>query len=142
MVRGELSNRPAGICAVDFRVLLTMKHSYVWFMRYVPELLLHKSFESKMKSALKFKLGARSWLENNWERRIVVFSVGMPVIGRAIDMIVGDYIAETYHFDDFNEMREWLRLSPQVYKVLTTDTNLLHLDSDLIRLFSTWQEKA
>jgi hypothetical protein len=95
-----------------------------------------------MKSALKFKFGAKSWLENNWERRIVVFSVGMPVLGRAIDMIVGDYIAETYHFDCTNEMRDWIRLSPQVYKVLTTDKSLLCLDDDLIKLFNSWQERA
>ena len=141
MLRGELSNRPSGICGMDYRILLNEKKTYSWFVKYVPELLLHKSFETRMKNALPFRAGARAWLESNWRKRSVVVSIGVPLIARAIDMIVGDFVAETVHFDDRYEYRAWLQRTPQVYKVLTNDASLVGL-YDVTQLFHGWNERV
>lgn len=142
MIRGELSNKPAGICAVDFRILIALSKPYVWFAKYLPEMLFHKSFERRMRNALPFKIGAKAWLETNYETRIVVFSVGVPLLGRAIDMVVGDYIAETEHFDTRDELRDWIRLTPQVYKVLTSDRKDVGVNDDIVTFFTGWHTKA
>ena len=141
MLRGELSNRPAAMCGVDYRILLREKRPYTWFVKYVPELLLHKSFETRMKNALPFKMGAKEWLEVNWEKRLVGVSIGVPLLARAIDMVLGDYIAEIYHFDDRHEYRAWLQRTPQVYKVFTADPTLIGL-YDITVQFHGWQERA
>lgn len=141
MLRGELSNRPAGICGVDYRILLREKKPYTWFVKYVPELLLHRSFETRMKNALPFKPGAKAWLESNWEKRLVIVTVGVPLLSRAVEMVVGDFIAEVYHFDNRNELRDWVRMTPQVYKILTEDQTLIGLQ-DIVVLFNGWHERA
>jgi hypothetical protein len=141
MLKGEISNRPAAICAVDYKILLDEKREYAWFVKKIPELLLHKSFETLMKRALPIKSGARAWIENAVEEhRVVALSVGVPLLARAIDMILGDYVVETFHFDDPPEFRLWLRQTPQVYKVFTNDTRLLGIDS-VTTPHSGWSEK-
>jgi len=141
MQRGELSNRPAAICGVDYRVLLDIRFPYGWFLVKVPELLLSKHFEGMMREALPWRVGARGWLERNWERRFASVSVGVPLLAPAIDMILGDYIAEQYHFDTVQDFRQWVRITPQVYRVFTEDAALLGLDNITSRL-SGWTEKA
>jgi hypothetical protein len=141
MLRGELSNRPAAICAVDYKILIDEKREYAWFVKKIPELLLHKSFETLMKRALPIKKGARSWIDSAIEEhRVVAISVGVPLLARAIDMVLGDYVVETFHFDDQHEFRLWLRQTPQVYKVFTNDSRLLGLDG-ITTAHSGWSEK-
>jgi hypothetical protein len=140
MLRGEFSNRPAAICGIDYRVLIEERQEYSWFIKKVPELLLHKSFETVMKRALPVKKGAKGWLETNTENRIVVFSVGVPLLERALDMVIGDYVAETYHFYDKAEFRFWLRQTPHVYKVYTNDFGLIGLEGITVR-HSGWSER-
>lgn len=141
MKKGELSNRPAAICAVDYKILLDEKREYAWFVKKIPELLLHKSFETLMKRALPIKKGARFWIETAMEEhRVVAISVGVPLLARAIDMVLGDYVVETFHFDDQHEFRLWLRQTPQVYRVFTNDSRLLGLDG-ITAPHSGWSEK-
>jgi hypothetical protein len=142
MKRGELSNRPAAICGVDYRILIEERKEYSWFVKKIPELLLHKSFETLMKRALPMKRGARGWIETALEQhRIVAISVGVPLIARALDMVLGDYVVDTYHFDDRQEFRLWLRQTPQVYKVFTNDPELMGLDGIAVP-HANWGEKA
>jgi hypothetical protein len=141
MLRGELSNRPAGICGVDYRILLREQKAYAWFVKFVPELLLHKSFETRMRNALPFKPGAKAWLETNWEKRLVAVSVGVPLLTRAIEMVLGDYLAEVHHFDDRYEYQAWIRRTPQVYKVFTEDPALIGLRGITVP-FNGWHERA
>ena len=142
MLRGDLSNRPAAICGVDYRILIDEKKEYAWFVKKIPELLLHKGFETLMKRALPMKRGARSWIETNLlEHRIVALSVGVPLLARALDMVLGDYVVETFHFDDPSEFRTWLRHTPQVYKVFTNDQRLLGMDGITVP-HNNWGDKA
>lgn len=140
MLRGEISNRPAAIYAVDYRILVEPKRPYAWFVLNVPELLFQKGFENTMKKAFPWKRGARLWLENHWDKRIAVFSVGEPMVARAIDMRVGDFIAETYHFEDAPEFRLWLNASKHLAKVYTKDVALIGLD-DIVELHTGWTEE-
>lgn len=141
MFRGDISNRPAAIIAVDYRILLEEKRGYSWFIKAVPELLLKKGFESKMKKALPWKPGAKLWLETYWEKRFAVFTVNVPIISRAIDMIVGDIIAETYHFHDRYEFRRWTQINQAIGRVYTNDPLLLGLDG-LTQTHSGWSEEV
>ena len=141
MLRGELSNKPLAICAVDYRVLLDQKKSYLWFIKNVPELLLHKSYENTMRKALPWKKHAELWLERQFERRIAVISVGVPLVSRAIDMVVGDAgVAETYHHESPAEFREWIRFTRQLYRVFTDDPVLLGLD-EIMTPFPGWEAR-
>ncbi len=141
MLRGELSNRPAGICGVDYRILLEEKKAYSWFIKYMPELLTHKSFETRMKNALPFKPGAKAWLESNWEKRLVGVTVGVPLLARAVDMLLGGYLSGVEHFDDRYEYRSWIQCTPQVYKVYTEDSALVGL-YEVTTMFNGWHERA
>lgn len=139
MLRGELSNRPEALFAFDYRIFLEQKKSYEWFVKYVPELLLTKHFEGTMKKAFPWKPGARLWIESHWEKRVGVFTVGIPIAGRAVEMVVGDYVAECHHFDDRNEFRNWVRLSKHIARITTNDPMLLGID-DVIQRHTTWTE--
>jgi len=141
MLRGELSNRPARICGVDYRILLDERRPYSWFVKYVPELLTHKSFETRMKNALPFRPGAKMWLEANCESRIFGVTVGVPLLARAVDMIIGSHVAEVVHLGNAQEYRYWVRSTPQVYKVLTKDPALIGLH-DVTTLFTSWSERV
>jgi hypothetical protein len=141
MLRGEFSNRPAAICGVDYRILIDEQQAYSWFVKKVPELLLHKSFETIMKRALPVKKGAKGWLDNNTENRIVVFSVGVPLLERALDMVIGDYVAETFHFYDTGDFRSWVQQTQAVFKVYTNDSSLIGLEGITVR-HSGWSERV
>lgn len=141
MLRGEISNRAAAICGVDYRILVEEKRSYKWFIKNIPELMFTKRFERVMINALPMKEGATSWLERNRDRRIVSISIGVPFLARTLDMVLGDYIAESYHFDDRDEFRMWLNQNTQVYRVYTNDVELLSL-GDVIIPHSNWNEVA
>lgn len=140
MLRGEISNRAAAIIALDYRILLEERRPYVWFLQKVPELLLHKGFESAMHKALPWRGGARLWLESYWEYRFAVFTVEVPVISRAIDMIVGSHIIETFHFEDRYEFRRWSRITRAIGRIFTNDPLLLGMD-DLIQPHSGWTQE-
>jgi hypothetical protein len=141
MLRGELSNQPAAICAIDYRILLDTKKPMVWFAKTIPNLINSTRFENAMKKALPLKQGAALWLDRNWERRFAVISVGVSSLGRAIDMVLGDYLAEGYHFEDRNEFRRWILETKQLYKVYTNDPLLLGMD-EIIQRHTGWYEKA
>jgi len=141
MLRGELSNQPAAICAIDYRIILDTKKPLEWFAKKVDTALFSKSFESAIKRFLPWKKHAKLWLERNWERRLVVFSVGVPMLERAIEMVVGDYIVECYHFRDKYEFRAWIYITKQLYKVYTNDPELLGLD-EIIQQHKNWLERA
>lgn len=140
MFRGDISNRPAAIIAVDYRILLDKRESYLWFVKRVPELLLQKGFENTMKKALPWRPGAKLWLDLYWEKRFAVFTVNVPLISRAVDMIVGDVIAETYHFENKFEFRRWTQINKALGRVYTNDPALLGLD-ELIQPHSGWTEE-
>jgi hypothetical protein len=141
MLRGDISNRPAAIIAVDYRILLEERRGYAWFVKMVPELLLHKGFENTMKKALPWRPGAKLWLETYWEKRFAVFTVNVPIISRAIDMIVGDVLAETFHFHDRYEFRRWTQINRALGRVYTNDPLLLGLD-ELVQPHSGWSEEV
>ena len=141
MFRGELSNHSAAICGVDYRVLIEEKRSYKWFVKNIPELMFTKRFERVMMNALPLKRGAGGWLERNRDRRIVSISVGVPFLARTLDMVLGDYLAESYHFDDRDEFRMWLNQNSQVYRVYTNDVELLAL-GEIVIPHANWSEVA
>ncbi len=140
MLRGEISNRPAAVIALDYRIILNQRKSYLWFVEKVPELLLEKGFENAMKKALPWRPGARLWLELNEGHRLAVFTVGTPLISRAIEMLVGTHIAECYHFEDRYQFRHWTRVSKNLGKVFTNDPALIGLD-EIIQPHSGWTEE-
>ena len=140
MLRGEISNRAAAIIALDYRILLDVNRPYTWFLRKVPELIMHKSFENTMNKALPWRPGAKLWLESYWEFRFAVFTVGVPTIARAVDMIVGSHIIETFHFEDRYEFNRWSRITRAIGKIYTNDPELLGLD-DLIQPHSGWTQE-
>jgi len=140
MLRGELSNRPAAICGVDYRILIETRKPYEWFIKKIPELLLHKSFENQMKKMLPLRKGAGEWLSANWEARFAAVVVGEPLLHRAIEMVLGDYLAEVYSFDDVHEFRFWMRSTPALHLVYTNDVLLLGLDG-YTRPHTGWSER-
>lgn len=141
MRRGDLSNQPAPICAVDFKVLIESKYGYGWFKSAIPGLLLRGGFESTMKASLPWKQGALMWLERNWERRFMIISVAVPDIVPAIDIVALEKVAETEHFSEPGDLRTWMLQTPEVYRLITNDPALLGLD-DIIRPFGSWADKA
>jgi len=140
MLRGELSNRPQAIIGVDYRILLEINMPYGWFLVKIPELLLDKRFENTMRKNIVVKDGAVDWIQSNWERRFATVTVGCEVLAPAIDMILGDYIAESYHFLEVQDFRQWLRITQQVYRVYTNDPVLLGLD-EITQPHSGWVER-
>ncbi len=124
MQRGDLSNRSIGICAIDYRVVLATQRTQSKLVRNLSQLILHKSFEKTARSLLPWKKHACLWLERNSNLRQAIFSIAVPQLSRAIDMVVGDHIAETYHFKDIHEFREWVRITGQLSKVITADPTL------------------
>jgi len=140
MLRGELSNRPQAIIGVDYRILLDVKKSYEWFLVKIPELLLDKRFERTMRKALVIRKDAVDWLQSNWERRFVIITVGCEVLAPAVDMVLGDYLAESYHFLNVQDFRHWLVITKQVYRVYTNDPLLLGLD-EIVQPHSGFAER-
>lgn len=140
MLRGELSNRPQAIVGIDYRILLEVEMPYGWFLVKIPELLLDKRFENLMRKNILVRDGAADWLESNWERRFATITVGCEVMAPAIDMILGDFIAESYHFATVQDFRSWLRVSKRVLRIYTNDPVLLGLD-EIIQPHSGWAER-
>lgn len=139
MRRGELSNRPAAVFAFDYRLFVTQNKSYSILSKIIPEMLFKKSFERSMRKAFPWTPGSRLWLETHFDKRVAMFSVGVPAISRALDMIVGDFIADTHHFDNVQEFRKWLRMSKHIARVYTNDVELLSID-DNIQTMHGWPE--
>lgn len=141
MLRGELSNRPAAICGIDYQILLDVQSSYAWFVEKVPELLVSKFFERTMRRALPWRDGAKLWLEYNSDKRLVGIAVGVPLLIRALEMVLGDYLIEVYHFNSPAEFHQWIRCTPQVFRVYSNDPAMLSLD-EVTQPHQGWTEKV
>lgn len=140
MLRGDISNRAAAIIAVDYRILIDEQRPYLWLAQRVPDLLLSKGFEASMNRALPWRPGARLWVEAFPEYRIAAFTVGVPIISRAIEMILGSHIAEVYHFDNRHEFRNWSKITGAIGRIYTNDPQLLGLD-EIIQPHSGWSQE-
>jgi hypothetical protein len=141
VLKGTLSGKPLQICALDYRILFEERKPYSWFVKMVPKLLTSMRFERQMISALAWRPGAEEWLKKNWERyQLAVISVGVPMLSRPIDMIIGDYTSDGFHFDDVYEFRRFLNVHRGLYRVYTNDATMLGLD-EVTQPFKGWEVK-
>jgi len=122
MLRGELSNRYSPCCLVDYRILL--RERYRFFRRN--ELEIHPM--------------AVAWIKRNWAKSLTIFSVGRTGT-QDIEEKLNLYIKEFVHFDRCEDLRLWVRVVDQVYKVLTDDVDLLGLDP-VYQSFQGWLEEV
>lgn len=139
MKRGDLSNRSAPICAIDWRVLLESPRGPIGAL--FTRLMLEANFEEQIKKMLPIREGAIRWLERTYEVRVLVFSVQVESLAPAIELVLGDHAAEFDHFEDTPEFLTWLRSNSQVYRAYTSDRNLTTLDG-AVQLFSGWNQKV
>lgn len=140
MLRGDLSNRPQSMYGVDYRVLIEPSVPYKWFLKNIPELLTNKFFERRMTEKLPYRPGAIEWMENNWDKRLVLVSVGEEVLGRALDMVVSQYITESRHHGDIFEFRRWVQTSRMIECVVTEDPTWMPY-SDAVIMFGGFDER-
>lgn len=140
MKRGELSFQSAPVCAVDWRVLLQSSVGEGWLGKLAIQALAQSNMEAFMRRSLRFREGARGWLERVDRARILVFSVGLPEAAPAIDLVLADRVSETEHFGTRDDFRVWMKRNPQVYRAFTDDSDLVTLDGT-VRRFGGWSER-
>jgi hypothetical protein len=143
MLRGDISNQPAPICAIDWRVLMQPKDEIKDWLSLLNLLAPGKiGFTDRVEKAFPLRKGAKEWLERCWETRFCVVIVGergtMKVIVREV---LNKYIADGAYFESLTELRRWLETTPEVYRCYTNDTGWLSVFDDTVRVHSGWNEK-
>lgn len=139
MKRGELSNRSAPICAVDWRVLLERPTGPVGAL--FTRLLLEANFQSQVKKMLPIRDGAVRWIERTHEVRLLVFSIQAEALAPAIETVLSDHVAEFEHFEHPADFLMWVRANSQIVVAYTSDRNLVTLDGAVQR-FSGWNQRV
>lgn len=134
MLRGQLTNQPAPMVLVDWRVLVEVQRAGTFFGMRLPTKLT-----TKFPTKLVVKEGARGWIERNWEVRMVVALIGDNGFRKGVEDLLEPFIAEFIYFWSRDEVRMWLHRNPQVLCFYTEDTSLLGLE-DTTRKFSGWHE--
>lgn len=139
MRRGELSNRSAPVCAVDWRVLLESPKGPVGHL--FTQMMLGVGFEEQVRKMLPIRDGAVRWLERAYEARVSVFSIGVEELAPAIDLVLHDLVVEIEHFSERHDFLLWMKQNPQVAQAFTVDRSLVTLDGS-VKLFSGWNQKV
>ena len=122
MRRGNLTNEPAPIVAVDWRILVRSS-----------------SFFSGFRTKLEIIDGAREWIERNWDYRFCGVVIGERKLGRRIITVLEHLLAETKYVDNAADLRVWLKRNPEIVCMYTPDVTLTTLDG-VIRPFHGWHE--
>jgi hypothetical protein len=122
MRRGELTNQPAPVVAVDWRILATVEP--VW---------------GGLKRKIMLNEGAKGWIERNWYVRMCVVMIGNKRLRPKVREVVLGVVAEFEWFECFFELRLYLKRNPQIVTMFTSDFSLLSLDGT-VRMFSGWNE--
>jgi len=122
MRRGELTNAPAPVLAVDWRVLVDARPAWGGLSR-----------------RYELRDGARGWLERNWKVRVCVLVDGGETQFKEVKKILRDLVAEFASIPIPQEFRIWMRRTPHIFRLYTNDRALLGLD-DTVRLFPGWHE--
>lgn len=142
MFRGDISNAPDHICAIDYAIFIDdSKYTGAWYKHFFAKCMVSTDFEGLVKRALPIRPGAIEWIERNFERRIVVVSFGSPELERAVLIVLEDHVGEFRHFNTRDELRIWLKQTPQVYRLFTNNPLLLGAD-EVTASFSFWNERA
>lgn len=141
MLRGRLSNRPQYSVGIDYRILFEVTKSSEWLNNLIPKILLETRFETAMKKVLPVREDAIRFMAENAEYNFTVFSVGVPIISRAIDMRSNDYVFDSIHFEGREDFRFWLRSTRTVLKAFTTDPTLIGI-GDLTVMYNGWADKV
>jgi len=121
MLNGEITNEPAPIFLVDYRLLLETKTRF-FFSR---KLTLHPE--------------TPAWSRRNWEHNIVIFSVGSKDKD-VVERLLSPYFREFMHFRSSTEFFVWVQLSKYIRRVITDDPALLGLDN-VYKSFGGWRER-
>jgi len=122
MRRGQLSNEPAPVVALDWKILVDAKRRPLG-----------------LGTKLTMREGARRWLEQHWQVRFCVIIAGDEHLVVRVKEMVKDLAAEFEWFVTPADVRTWLRRSPQVMRLYTNDPALLGLDS-VVREHQGWHE--
>lgn len=121
MLKGDISNEPALLCMVDYKIL------------------------TEKKIRLSLKKGAEDWIRKNWGIRFGVFIVHSPgklrfLLERRVRSLVRDFIPEVWFFDSKEEFRNWIQLNiDRVVRIYTNEQALLGIE-DFIRPHKGWSE--
>lgn len=134
MLRGQLTNQPAPMVLVDWRVLVGVQRTEQFLGIKLPTKL-----STKLPTKLEVKEGARGWIERNWEVRMVVALIGDNGFRSEVEELLEPFASEFIYFWSRDEVRMWLHRNPQVLCFYTEDQTLLGLD-DNTRRFSGWHE--
>jgi hypothetical protein len=133
MLHGDFSNKPAAIYAYDYRILVEVKQPMAWIVKAIPDLLLSGSFQRLMKEFFPLKEHVVMWLENTWDLRKVVFSIGLhDSIASVLSTILCEYVPEVQHFRDIGSFKYWLRHCKSLRLVYTDDQELLGIDASVV----------
>jgi len=117
MLRGEISNKPSPIIAIDYKILA-----------------------KEEKGKIILKEGAIGWLERNWGFRFIVMIVECFDADK-YEFLLSDYVAEVKKFDIGFDLWLWLKQNPQIYKFFTNDTMLYRPMSSICFKHSGWNQR-
>jgi hypothetical protein len=124
MRRGNISNKPASIIAIDWKILARIKQKRLQNLRSIE---------------VEFLDGAYGWLERNYEHRFCAVIVGTPkerrVIKKSMDMVV----PLSVQFNEGCDVSVWMKRNPQVIKFYTNDVQLM---CSISTAHSGWNQKV
>lgn len=122
MLRGELSNSPAPIIAIDWRILIEAKPLSFGRIKYL------------------LKEGAMSWIERQLAYRMTAILVGEYSKENKIKRLLETIVSEVIVFKSAAEAVAWVRRSPEVLWIYTNDSDLLGL-GDCFKTHGGWHER-
>lgn len=122
MKRGELSNEPAPVLALEWEILVETSTRWLG-----------------LRTEVALREGAKEWLERNWRFRFVGVLVGEVAAETVIVSVLSEVLAEVRTFPDSTALRTWMARNPQVIRLFVKNRALLGL-GDRTRLFSGWHE--
>lgn len=141
MKRGDITTGPQPVVGVDYRILLELRCVDSWLEAEIPKMLLESVFPEVVRHLVRPRIGARGWLSKHWEFSVVAFCLGFPNIRGVLTEALSDLGVRQACFDSPSELRDWVRLSPEVARVYTVDRSLVTTDG-VVRFFEGWHEKV
>lgn len=138
MLRGQLTNQPAPMVLVDWRVLVEVQGADSPFYAKLPK-RLRRALSVRRRQHLVVREGARGWIERNWKVRMAVALIGGNGFRKDAEQLLEPFVSEFIWFWSRDEVRMWLHRNPQVLCFYTEDRSLLGLE-DTTRKFSGWHE--